>query len=62
MEFQFAPRWAEAVGWALYYSSESWKKAGIVLIIKEEEDLEYWKQPNSTIQHFKLPIDTWKMQ
>jgi hypothetical protein len=62
MEFQFAPRWAEALGWALYYSSESGKKAGIVLIIKEKKDLEYWKQLNSTIQHFQLPIDTWKME
>jgi hypothetical protein len=62
MEVQFAPRWAEAMGWALYYSSESGKRAGIVLIIKENKDLEYWKQLNSTIQHFKLPIDTWKIE
>jgi len=50
------------MGWALYYSSESGKRAGIVLIIKENKDLEYWKQLNSTIQHFKLPIDTWKIE
>ena len=62
VEFRFAPKWTEAIGRALYYSVETGKKAGIVLIVKDEKGLEDWNRLNSTIEHFKLPIDTWKME
>jgi len=62
VQFQFAPKWAEAIGTALYYSSQTGKKAGIVIIIKEDHDLEYWKRLNATIEHFKLPIRAWKVE
>jgi hypothetical protein len=62
VEFQFAPKWAEAIGRALYYGYETGKRAGIVLIIDDEKSLENWKRLNLTIEHFKLPIDTWKME
>jgi hypothetical protein len=62
VEFQFAPKWTEAIGRALYYSVETGKKAGIVLIIKDEKGLEDWNRLHAIIEHFKLPIDTWKMQ
>jgi hypothetical protein len=62
VQFQFAPKWAEAIGRTLYYSFETGKKAGIVLIIKNEKGLEDWKRLNSIIEHFNLPIDTWKME
>jgi hypothetical protein len=61
VQFQFAQKWAEAIGTALYYSSQTGKKAGIVIIIKEDHDLEYWKRLNATIEHFKLPIQAWKV-
>ncbi len=61
VEFQYAPKWAEEIGRTLYYSLETGKKAGIVMIIKDEKGLEDWKRLNMTIEHFKLPIDTWKM-
>ncbi len=59
--FEFARNWKDALGAALYSSFETGKKAGIVLIIENEKDLEYWKRLNSTIAHFKMPIDTWKV-
>lgn len=62
VEFQFAPKWTEAIGRALYYSLETGKKAGIVLIIKDEKGREDWNRLNSIIYHFKLPIDAWKME
>lgn len=62
VQFQFAPKWTEAIGSALYYSSQTGKKAGIVIIIKEDHDLEYWKRLNATIEHFKLPIKAWKVE
>ncbi len=61
VEFDFGPKWAEAIGQALYYSLQTGKRGGIVLILEKEQDYNYWLRLNSTIQHFKLPIDTWKM-
>jgi len=62
VEFEFAPKWAEAIGRALYYSFETGKKAGVVLILDDEKSLEHWRRLNITIEYFKLPIDTWKME
>ena len=62
VEFELAPKWSEAIGRALYYSFETGKKAGIVLIIDDQKNLEQWRRLNATIQHFELPIDTWKME
>ncbi len=38
IEFDFAYKWAEAVGQALYYALKTNKKPGIVLIIEKEKD------------------------
>ena len=57
IEFDFAAKWYEAVGQALYYSLQTGKRAGIVLIIESEDDMKYWYRLNSTVQHFGLPVD-----
>jgi len=62
IEFDFGEKWAEAIGQALYYSLQTGKRAGIVLILEGQEDRKYFIRVNSTIQHFKLPIDTWEMK
>ncbi len=59
VEVEFAKKWAESIGQSLYYSLQTEKKAGIVLIIETSNDLRYWYRLNSIIQHFKLPIDAW---
>ena len=59
IEFDFAEKWAEAIGESLYFSKETGKKAGIVLILETKEDFQYWLRLNSTIKHHQLPIDTW---
>jgi hypothetical protein len=61
IEFDFGKKWAEAIGQSLYYSAQTGKKAGIVLILKNEKEYKYWIRLNSTITHFNLPIDTWYM-
>ncbi len=38
IEFDFAYKWAEAVGQALYYALKTNKKPGIVLIMEKERD------------------------
>ena len=59
IEFDFANKWAEAVGQSLYYAMQTGKRAGIVLIIEKEADRKYLIRLNSTILHFRLPIRVW---
>lgn len=59
VEVDFGPKWPEAIGQALYYSLQTGKRAGIVLIVEKPEDRKYWIRLNSTIEHYGLPIDTW---
>jgi hypothetical protein len=61
IEFDFGNNWAEAVGQSSYYSIQTKKKAGIVLILKNMKDRIYWIRLKNTIEHFDLPIDTWKV-
>lgn len=62
IEFDFAKKWAEAIGQALYYSFQTGKRGGVVLILKGKNDYKHWIKLNSVIDHYQLPIDTWKIQ
>jgi hypothetical protein len=62
IEFDFAPKWYEAVGQALYYGFQTGKKPGIVLILEGREDYRYWLRLNSTLEHYRVPIRTWKLE
>ena len=44
VEFDFAPKWAEAIGQSLHYSRMTGKKAGINLIIEQPEDFKYYNR------------------
>ncbi|MDH5299301.1 MAG: hypothetical protein OEV91_09810 [Desulfobulbaceae bacterium] len=59
VEFDFGAKWAEAIGQALYYSLQTGKRAGVVLILEAPADRKYWLRLNSIIEHGNLPIDTW---
>jgi hypothetical protein len=61
IEFDFGNNWAEAVGQSAYYSLQTKKKPGIVLILETMKDRKYWIRLNTTIEHFHLPIDTWNI-
>ncbi len=61
VEHDFGPKWAEAIGQSLWYSLQTGKRAGIVLILEKPTDRKYWIRLNSTIQHFNLPIDVWEV-
>jgi hypothetical protein len=61
IEFEFGNRWAEAVGQSAYYSLQTKKKPGVVLILEKMKDRKYLIRLNTTIEHFNLPIDTWKV-
>ena len=59
IEFDFASKFYEAIGQSLYYSMQTGKRAGVVLIIENKADYRYWERLNSVIEHHQLPIDTW---
>ena len=44
VEFDFAPKWAEAVGQSLYYSKMTGKQAAIILILEKESDFKYFER------------------
>ena len=61
IEFDFGSKWAESIGQALYYSLQTGKKAGIVLILEKASDYKYWLRLNKVVNGANLPIKTWAM-
>lgn len=61
VEFDFASKWAEAVGQALAYAGATGKRAGIVLILERPGDVRYLDKLRFTIASSGLAIDVWTM-
>ncbi|MFZ5770524.1 MAG: hypothetical protein ACOY4W_03770 [Thermodesulfobacteriota bacterium] len=59
VEVEFGRKWAEAIGQSLYYSFQTGKRAGIVLILEKPQDRKHLLRLNSVINHYNLPIDAW---
>jgi len=60
IEFDFAPKWYEAVGQSLHYARMTGKRAGIVLIVKSwARDYRHVERARATIDHYGLPITLW---
>jgi len=59
VEVDFARKFYEAIGQSLWYSLQTGRRAGVVLILERPADRKYWIRLNSLIDHFYLPIDTW---
>ena len=64
VEFDFAPKWAEAIGQSLHYSRMTGKKAGINLIIEDKDDFKYYhkieplcKMYNIALWYSEMPKD-----
>lgn len=57
IEFDFAVKWAESLGQALYYSIMTKKKPGIVLIMEDPKDERYLKRLKVVAD--KLNIKVW---
>lgn len=56
IEFDFAPKWAEAIGQSMYYSKVMKKKPAICLIIKSEKDYKYVKRIKKANRKIKVFI------
>ena len=64
VEFDFASKWAEAIGQSLYYSKITGKKPAIILILEKDEDTKYYNRAkllaednNITLWYTKPPAD-----
>lgn len=59
IEFDFARKWAESIGQALYYSIKTGKKAGVVLIMEQpEKEQRYFKRLKTVACKFNITIWT----
>lgn len=61
IEMDFANKWPEAIGQSLAYGMLTRKQAGIVLILRKPSDREYWDRLQQVLEHYKLPVTTWKL-
>jgi len=63
IEFKFGKDWDAAIGkslnYAMQYTPDENRKAGIVLIIEDARSFRYWIRLNSVINHYRLPIEAW---
>ena len=65
IEVEWAANWYEAVGQSLWYAFQldgvegQKRRPGIVLILREQKDYEYFLKLNSLIKHYGLEVDTW---
>ena len=59
IEFDFASKWAEAIGQSLHYARMSGKNAGIVLIIENKNDYKYYNKIKPLCDEYKITL--WQM-
>ena len=59
IEVEWAHKWAEGIGQALWYSFQTNKKAGIVLILRNDKDRKHLLRVRSLIAGKKLDIEVW---
>lgn len=59
IEVEWANKWAEGIGQALWYSFQTNKKAGIVIIMSSEKDKKHLMRLRSLIAGKNLNIDVW---
>lgn len=57
VEADFAPKWAEAIGQALYYSMRTGRKPGILLIMESDKDIRYLERLEAVTRN--LGIEVW---
>lgn len=59
IEFDFAPKWAEAIGQSLHYAHMSGKKPAIVLIIEKDSDYKYLNKIKPLCEKYQISL--WHM-
>ena len=56
VEFDFAPKWAEAIGQSLHYARMTGKKAGINLIIETPEDFKHYHRIEPLCKMYNIAL------
>lgn len=56
VEFDFATKWAEAIGQSLHYSRMTGKKAGINLIIEDKNDFKYYHRIEPLCKQYDIAL------
>lgn len=59
IEVDFAAKWAEAIGQALFYAAMTGKRPGVVLLLKSPDDARHLRRFAQAIAVWGLPIDLW---
>ncbi|MGB3799920.1 MAG: hypothetical protein WA952_08880 [Lewinella sp.] len=61
IEVDWAHKWKESIGQALWYGLQTSKQAGIILLLRSDADYKYFVQLNSALSHGGLEgkIRTW---
>lgn len=59
IEVDWARKFRQGIGQSLDYAQETGKRAGILLLLRDERDYRYWIRLNTVIEYHQLPIDTW---
>lgn len=54
IEIEWAPKWKEAIGQALWYALNTNKKPGIILILENQDQYKYFIQLNSALDFGNL--------
>lgn len=62
IEYDFARKWAEAIGQSLHYARMTGKAAGIVIIYKGSKDDRYMTRLNGVIDKYNLPVTVWRVE
>ena len=58
IEFDFASKWAEAVGQSLYYAEMTHRRPGVVLIMEKKGDERYLKRLQYVADKFNIQVWT----
>ena len=61
IEYDYGKKWAEAIGQSTWYAANTGRRAGIVIIIRNNSDRKGFVRLNRTIQHYGMPIDVWQI-
>jgi len=58
VEVEYAPKWAEAIGQALYYASKTGRKPGVVVIVSHQKDERFLKRLRTVAREQNIRVWT----
>ena len=62
IEFDFAEKWAEGLGQALFYGAMTGRRPAVALIMETEEDEKHFIRLNFVVQQYGLGVDIYRVK